>query len=580
MNEPKKVHPVFPGKVFLGEEGAPHGNAGLRSWNEPGVDHVEGHRNRLRHRGPYLACCIFIALIASATFAADPPPPGAQNALATARRQRDQKKWEESIKTCEQVLAMQAAWPTQKIEACEIEIDVQRRQKNLEAALATALRLEKELPQSPEALTRSSILQGELNQELNKKALALAAYTTAIQQTNDPRTKQYCNYRIGSIHLSEGRADDAIAAFDHVFTDSSGSMDYWSESQHGIVDALQKANRFPEALAAAKICLNTATDANSIAANSQLIATLFQNLDKNVTRANAFLAYQQYGPSGKNGSPLTNPLDAIAYPTYPQREKTFAQLRDTAGDDAAASRIRAWTYVYTGHPTETLAHFAEYFRRSYNEPYPMLGVINDLVVVGVRGVRGHAVNLEKCIDFIRLGPDGPDGKTGTPDDLQDPFADIGLKPHPPSPNGGLAPPSPAALKALIEMRAMLETLAVAEREDSYFRREIISYLDRVHMALCDWGAPGQADWYLKLLRDATANEYDYSTVLRSAQTSARGSDLHYGNVRNLWQKLDANDPSPTLRNAGQVKAVRDSFNSLMQLLEKPQPLAPSLPPLK
>ncbi|MCL2639429.1 MAG: hypothetical protein FWD53_01145, partial [Phycisphaerales bacterium] len=101
---------------------------------------------------------------------------------------------------------------------------------------------------------------------------------------------------------------------------------------------------------------------------------------------------------------------------------------------------------------------------------------------------------------------------------------------------------------------------------------------RVHTALCDWGTTNQADWYMKLLADALKNEHEYVTVLYSALAAARGSDLHYGNVHETWRKHDATNF--IYRNAEQVKHARNSFTTLIQLLEKPPSVAPALPPLK
>jgi len=124
----------------------------------------------------------------------------------------------------------------------------------------------------------------------------------------------------------------------------------------------------------------------------------------------------------------------------------------------------------------------------------------------------------------------------------------------------------------------METLAVAERDDFHFRQTIVNNLARVHTALCDWGTKGQADWYIKLLADANKNEHEYVTVLYSALAAARGSDLHYANVHETWRKHDATN-SP-YRNAEQVKHARNSFATLIQLLEKPPSVTHALPPLK
>jgi hypothetical protein len=47
---------------------------------------------------------------------------------------------------------------------------------------------------------------------------------------------------------------------------------------------------------------------------------------------------------------------------------------------------------------------------------------HDMILIGVRAVRGHSVGLDAFYNFVNYGPAGPDGKPGTADDLADPFA--------------------------------------------------------------------------------------------------------------------------------------------------------------
>ena len=123
-------------------------------------------------------------------------------------------------------------------------------------------------------------------------------------------------------------------------------------------------------------------------------------------------------------------------------------------------------------------------------------------------------------------------------------------------------------------------MAVAEREDSQFRQGVLIALDRVHTALCDWGTKGQVEWYLRLLPDLMANEYECSTLLVGGEAAARGSDLHFGGVAHFWQEVDASSCAEKIKIWGQTQGVRNGFLGSRQLLEKPQSLAPSLLPMK
>ncbi len=524
-------------------------------------------------------------LIIAATLCAQSAPKAqtAQQVLGSAYRARDQKKWDEALKACEQVIAMAGAEAPQKIEAFNTMVDVYRRQKDWEKAMTAAVRLGAEIKDSNEAVVRSAMLQGELLQEKGRKAEALAQFAAAAEKATDLRSKQGNYFRVAAINSAEGHHEEAIAAYEKVFTTGSGFTDHWAESQRGIVESLRKLNRPAEALAAARIIFNAAGDAGQISNAAQLVAQLFKEADKNISRANAFLEYQQFGPAGKDGKAgtaddLTNPLETVAYPPYAAREEAFKKMRESAGGDAPSSKLRALTYVYTGHPAEALQEYAEYFRRSHGEPYLMLAVVQEMIDVGVRGVRGHAVGLERFWEFVRVGPSGADAQAGTADDLKDPFEEIGLKSRAPGDeNGSLAA---ADRKALTDLRGVLEKLALAERDDVQFRQWVLGDLDRVHNALMDWGSKGQVDWYLKVLADTVENEYVGAAVLTGGEAAARGTDLHYGNVRAFWTKAAAAYPVRNGKFPEQMEGLRGRLGSTQQLLEKPPSVAPVLPPLK
>ena len=177
-------------------------------------------RRLVESRGALCGAFLMTLLMAATSLAADPPKgPTTQSILATAHRLHDQKKWDEAVKTCEQVIAMPGAVAGQKIEAFEIMIDAYRRQKNMEKALATAVRIGAEVPNVSEAQTQSSVLQGDLNLELGNKTLALTHYTTAARTCGEspPCGKRA---RLPRGHPSRCRSpmtDDALAWYERVF---------------------------------------------------------------------------------------------------------------------------------------------------------------------------------------------------------------------------------------------------------------------------------------------------------------------------------------------------------------------------
>ena len=247
------------------------------------------------------------------------------------------------------------------------------------------------------------------------------------EQDTDPKSRQeWCLWQARTFAGAE-KHDEALAAFERVFLEHSSVSDYWYHAQEGIVDMLRKQDRMEEAIGAARLILDASRDRNAIVRNTRTIAECLKQLDRNVGRANQMIKYQRFGPAGEDGLLGTDddpqdPLRPLAYPSYPERERVFAAARDEAGDTAKASRHRAMTYVYTGHPEDTLRQLLDAFSRATGGDFARIG--HELLVIGVRTVRGHAVDFQPYADFANFGPAGPDGKIGTDDDLADPFASL------------------------------------------------------------------------------------------------------------------------------------------------------------
>ena len=264
-------------------------------------------------------------------------------------------------------------------------------------------------------------------QRLQRHEEAAAHFLKVEKAMPNRRSAQETCYLAGRASLDGGQCDAALKAFERVFTDYPETPDPWYSAQSGIVEALRKQGKFEEALKTARICLDAAPERGAIAAHTLAIAELFRSIDGHVARANQMINFQRYGPAGEDGKlgtadDLTDPLAPLPRPSYPERERAFAETRKKAGDTANASRYRAVTYIYTGHPKEALQCFLDAFARSTGEDYRPLG--QDLIVIGARAVRGHAVGLKEFVDYVNYGHAGPDGKPGTADDLRDPFAPL------------------------------------------------------------------------------------------------------------------------------------------------------------
>jgi len=265
---------------------------------------------------------------------------------------------------------------------------------------------------------------GECLLRLQRYDEAAAQFLKAEKATANRRFGQECCLLAARAALDGAKHDAALAALERVFTDYPELTDHWHIAQTMIVDALRRQTKYDEALKAARICLDASPERSAIAANTMLIAEILRSLDGHVGRANQMINFQRYGPDGEDGKPgtpddLKDPLAALPRPAYPARERAFAEVRKAAGDTAQASRFRALTHIYAGDPKAALTCYLDAFARATGDDYK--AAAQDLILIGARAVRGHAVGLKDFADYVNFGPDGPDAKPGTPDDLRNPF---------------------------------------------------------------------------------------------------------------------------------------------------------------
>ena len=265
---------------------------------------------------------------------------------------------------------------------------------------------------------------GECLMRLQRYDEAAAYYLKIEKAAQDRRFAQECCVMAGRSALDGGKHDAAAKTLERVFTDYPELPDQWYSAQSMIVDALRRETKFDEALKAARIGLDASPERGAIAGNTMVIAEILRSIDGHVGRANLMINFQRYGPAGEDEKPgtpddLKDPLAGLPRPSYPGRERAFAEARKAAGDTAQASRFRALTYIYTGHPKEALKGYLDAFARATGDEYRVMA--QDLIVIGARAVRGHAVGLKDFVDYVNSGPAGPDGKPGTADDLKNPF---------------------------------------------------------------------------------------------------------------------------------------------------------------
>jgi len=379
--------------------------------------------------------------------------------------------------------------------------------------------------------------------------------------------------------------DAAIPLYEQVLTGHPEAVNRWFDAQAGIAQALAKKGDLDGAAKAIHLCLDGAPDVKTFDSAINIAAAILSALDQNVTRANQLIEFQKSGPAGG----AANPMDTISYPVMPGREQAFELMRKKAGDTTASSRLRAFTFLFTGKPKDALEQFADAFRRS-STPTAIQRSAPAMVLVGLRAVRGHRIGLDKCIQFVVYGPNGPDGKPGTADDIADPFAEY--LPAAPAPGqGGLAELSADDLRLLQRVRDSAELYGGDHFIPGDMRRSALSALARVNDALDNWGASGQQQWYFEIekqiLGSYKSRDYqpDWSLflieekIVGSIQSAAKGRSIHLGAVVSAMAELDAYCTDHGIKPTEGKEKVRQQFVGLCSYLNKITIAPPAFKPL-
>lgn len=109
-------------------------------------------------------------------------------------------------------------------------------------------------------------------------------------------------------------------------------------------------------------------------------------------------------------------------------------------------------------------------------------------------------------------------------------------PAQPDGDGGLAVLSPEQVRDLRQAREALKAVIVDPVTPDNVLVEAVPALERVHIALADWGREGQLEWYLQ----AWANCEDRRAkpqLLEGALSAARGRQHHLVYLQQFWTRI-------------------------------------------
>jgi len=159
-----------------------------------------------------------------------------------------------------------------------------------------------------------------------------------------------------------------------------------------------------------------------------LVPRALKALDGNLVRANAYMAFQKFGPAGPDGRTGTGDdlTDRMANenlpPLPPDVLKALETITADEGGDAAAYQLRGFGYLALGEYEKAF----DQLRVAYVmvEPGRNRVTIMENIAAAIKAFDGNAVRAKQYLLFQTNGAAGSDKKPGTADDLEDPFPAI------------------------------------------------------------------------------------------------------------------------------------------------------------
>lgn len=193
-----------------------------------------------------------------------------------------------------------------------------------------------------------------------------------------------------------------------------------------IVELLISEGEFEEALFEAKVFVDVCSPRNLKKASTALSRAL-KAADGSLVRVNKFFKYQKLGRAGEDKElgtedDLTDPLADVKDPRAEERDKRFTEGLKKLPRNWQGRILRSRLCRYWGKPRKALKELKIAFALCPAEKKPLQDIANRIVEILVQ-VSGDPDIGKRFVEFQKHGPDGPDGKPGTKDDLINPVAE-------------------------------------------------------------------------------------------------------------------------------------------------------------
>jgi|GEM_PF-4350243 len=268
-------------------------------------------------------------------------------------------------------------------------------------------------------------------QALEDKEKVLETYERMVKELRDnPVDASDALYQMANFLLQDSRLEEVDRTVQKMFLEFPSNRALCLRGLDLLLQVYQKMGQKSEALAASYLKFIMTSGANSDDTVGALngVLEMLRLKDGTDRRVNLFVLYQRFGPRGSDGKAGTD--DDLRNPMAGEWLKLEANIRQGLQeriDRWAVSNERladsAYAHLYLGNKKKALRSFQRGFALAPATNQQMANAIADLEI-GLKAATGNLPSAERLHKFLNHGPDGPDGKSNTDDDLTDPVAEV------------------------------------------------------------------------------------------------------------------------------------------------------------
>jgi hypothetical protein len=264
---------------------------------------------------------------------------------------------------------------------------------------------------------------------------------------------------------NEGNLGKAMLTAEDVYSADCDPNYEWNAAQGTVIECL--AAEPDKALAAAR----TWYEANGGGEGMKTYARLLAKGDGKQEKA--LVAWLEHGSAGPDG--ITGTTDDLADPKIPTARASYparaALARSIPLDSGYRARRRANLLLFAGEPAEAAA-VVRWWMGQTRLPGEV-GSLAETMSRCASAVSSDPATRRRTLRYLADGPAGPDGKSGTPDDLADPWSGV----------TAYAPPAPTGEDAVLlrRLRAASARIAGDDRAQGNLRGNALATVQRIDM---------------------------------------------------------------------------------------------------